>query len=320
MKNFYCVVRGFHQGIFENEEDAKKEVKNYYDGHYKGFDTKYEAEQFLKYYNENDCRKIYVVKRGYVPGIYFNREDVLPQIKDYPFALVRKYKLENINLAIKFLQTEDIQSTLSLEELQKRKEQKEKQIKINKLNKVERLKNQDIKFKRQYICFLDCEANQERVISLGCVIIDLNNLTIIDSFYTLSRYKSFEKMEPFCESLTKISTEDILSSTDFMTIWKNFLSWLQNYSCIEICTWSKADKKFLARTLKEYELQIPYKLEFKDIQPIISANVMGKQTLGLGKVKELYGYENIIQHNALEDAKDTFLVYKSWYERKMELV
>lgn len=23
MKNFYCVVRGFHQGIFENEEDAK---------------------------------------------------------------------------------------------------------------------------------------------------------------------------------------------------------------------------------------------------------------------------------------------------------
>ena len=102
----------------------------------------------------------------------FNREDVLPQIKDYPFALVRKYKLENINLAIKFLQSKDIHSTLSLEELQKRKEQKEKQEKINKLTKVERLKKQDIKFKRQYICFLDCEANEERVISLGCVIID----------------------------------------------------------------------------------------------------------------------------------------------------
>ena len=72
MKNFYCVVRGFHQGIFKNEEDTKKEVKNYYDGKYKGFDTKYEAEQFLKYYNENDCRKIYVVKRGYIPGIYMN--------------------------------------------------------------------------------------------------------------------------------------------------------------------------------------------------------------------------------------------------------
>ena len=75
-------------------------------------------------------------------------------------------------------------------------------------------------------------------------------------------------------TLEKYSTEDILSSPDFMTIWNDFLSWLQNYSCIEICTWSKSDKKFLARTLKEYESQIPYKLEFKDIQPIISANVI----------------------------------------------
>ena len=160
------------------------------------------------------------------------------------------------------------------------------------------------KIKNGYDSFVEIECLQELIDS----IVSWYEIKYPEremEFYEGITHTDFEKMETFCESLTKLSTKDILSSPDFMTIWNDFLSWLQNYSCIEICTWSKSDKKFLARTLKEYESQIPYKLEFKDIQPIISANVMGKQTIGLGKVKEFYGYENIIQHNALEDAKDT---------------
>lgn len=296
MKNFFAVVRGTVTGIYDTEEAAKIQVNNYFDGKYKGFETREEAENYLKYYNEVTKPYLYAVKIGRKPGIYYDREEAGKQVEGFEGAWLRKYEIGHLEQAENFL--------------------KSKAIKKESVNKKEKKENQTsecimkpIVFHNKYVCFMDCEANNNKVISIGAVILDTISLHSIDYFYSTCKPKSFEKMDYFCKKITHLSTIDIKNSEDFLIVYEKFYSLLKKYDCNEICTWSNSDKKFMQSTVKELEQNLPKELNFIDIQKRIGYFAIKNKTTSLESMKRHYNLEGKVQHHALKDAQDMLNVY-----------
>lgn len=309
MKNWFVVVRGYHQGIFKTELEAKKETEGYFDFKYKGFDTYEEAKAYLKNYQEEDVPHVYVVKCGWVPGIY-EREDVKKQIEGFENPCVRKYKKSDIELAKKFLESSVID-----------KRKKEKREKPNKIEEIIReIRKTELKFKNRYICFFDSEANNSKVISIGAVMLDTENMNIVGKFYKGCRYKSFTKMDSHCEKISNITTENVLNYDDFLVSYEEWKNWLESFKCKEICTWSSNDKEFLNKTIAEYDQSIDSNLNFINIQKRISSetvDLVANFRWSLCDIKYFYGFDKKVCHNALIDADDLCKVYIAWKNKAL---
>lgn len=308
MKNWFVVVRGHNQGIFKTETEAQKETKGYYDAKYKGFDTYKEAEEYLTNYQKEDVPYIYVVKCGWNPGIY-EREEAGRQIAGFENPCVRKYKKSNIELAKSFLESPVVD-----------RPKKEKGPKKTKEEKLQGVRKTNLKFKNRYICFMDSEANNSKVISIGAAMFDTETMSIVGDFYRGCRYKSFEAMDYHCEKISHITTEDVLSSEDFFVSYESLLVWLKSFKCNEICTWSNNDKNFLGKTLAEYDETLSSDLRFVDIQKRISAetvDLVANATWGLADMKYFLGLERQVYHHALTDAKDLCDVYVAWKNKAL---
>ena len=311
MKNFYTVVRGRHQGVFNNEEDAKTEVKDYFDGKYKGFYSKEEANIYLRYYNENDEPMLYVVKRGRNPGIYEDREEAGKQVVGFKGALIRKYKVQNRELAEEFLASElrfevkPEKNNLSDAKVGKKMKKEIDEAKLKAKSII------PITFKNDYVCFMDCEANNGKVISIGALLIHIPTMKVVDKFYETCKPFGFVKMDAFCEKLTKISTDVINSSDDFLLVYQRFEVFLEKYNCCEIATWSNNDRKFFLKSMSGLS-KLSNKLQFIDIQKRVCMFTMHQKMVSLGDMKEYYSLGKDIKHHALLDAIDMFHVFKEY--------
>lgn len=318
MKNFYAVVRGYHQGIFQNEEDAKKEVKDYFDGKYKGFYSREEADIYLRYYNENTEPMLYVVKVGRNPGIYEDREEAGRQVIGFKGALIRKYKVKNRKLAEDFFLSElrfDVKpekNNLSDAKVGKKMKAEMEQAKLKAKSMI------PISFKNEYVCFMDSEANNNRVISIGALLVHIPTMKIIDRFYETCKPFGFEKMDSFCEKLTHLSTDVIKSSDDFFNVYKRFENFLQKYDCKEIATWSNNDKKFFTRSMCGVT-KLSKQLDFIDIQKRICFFTKQNKSVSLGEMKEYYNLGSGVKHHALLDAMDMFYIFKE-YDKEVRAI
>lgn len=310
MKNFYAVVRGHHQGVFASEEDAKKEVKDYYDGKYKGFYSEEEANIYLRYYNENEEPMLYVVKCGRKPGIYEDREEAGKQVVGFKGALVRKYKVRNRKLAEDFFLAE-LRFSVKPEtnNLSNTKIGKKMKAEMN-VAKEKAKSIVPISFKNDYVCFMDSEANNSRVVSIGALLVHIPTMKIVDRFYETCKPIGFEKMDPFCEKLTHLTTDVINNSDEFLNVFKRFESFLNKYDCKEIATWSSNDRKFFSRSFVNME-KLSNKLQFIDIQKRISLFVFkNNKSVGLKDMKQYYQIGDEVKHHALLDAVDMWNVFK----------
>ncbi len=318
MKNFYAVVRGRHQGIFKDEEDAKAEIKDYFDGKYKGFYSYQEAEIYLRYYNENTEPMLYVVKMGRIPGIYEDREEAGRQVVGFKGALVRKYKVRNRDLAEQFLASEfrfsvkPETNALSDAKVGKKMKKEMDEAKLKAKSSV------PITFKNEYVCFMDSEANGGKVISIGALLVHIPTLTIVDKFYETCKPVDFNEMEPFCEKITHLTTEIINNSDDFINVYKRFEEFLLKYECKEIATWSGNDKKFFSKSMKGVG-KLSNQLDFIDIQKRISFFIQQKKAVGLGEMKEYFQLGTGVEHHALLDAVDMFHIFKE-YDKKVRAI
>ncbi|KAL6736920.1 hypothetical protein Aduo_007220 [Ancylostoma duodenale] len=100
MAKFYAVAHGFERGIYENWDDAKKQIDDFPQAVYKKFSTREEAEEYFNArqpkkiesaFPEPNLEKYYAVARGYAVGVFTNYEDVKKHIEDYPQPLHKKF-------------------------------------------------------------------------------------------------------------------------------------------------------------------------------------------------------------------------------------
>uniref|UniRef100_A0A0K0DIC9 Ribonuclease H n=1 Tax=Angiostrongylus cantonensis TaxID=6313 RepID=A0A0K0DIC9_ANGCA len=100
MAKFYAVAHGFERGIYENWDDAKKQIDDFPQPVYKKFSTREEAEEYLSarqpkkielVFPEPNREKYYAVARGYTVGVFDKYEDVKKYIDGYPQPLHKKF-------------------------------------------------------------------------------------------------------------------------------------------------------------------------------------------------------------------------------------
>lgn len=306
---YYAVKKGRIPGIYKNKEEALKQIFQFPFNEMKTFKKEEDAKSYLS----KNSNLFYVVKRGRIPGIYVSKEEVSIQVKGFENPFVRTFK--NKQKAEEFF-LKDI-SDFNIQNIGNKKEKKEKR-KEDYQKKIEKYLANGISIHGENVCFIDVEANESKAISLGAIIYNSKNKEIIDSFYSLMRYSSFEKMDPFCEKINHIKTEDVLSAENSDKVMQDFISIINNYEVIDIFSWGSNDKHFLSKSLEDKSLMKKIH-PIRNIQTFISSitkDILVNKTWSLQSIKTFYGLEGEVVHNALSDAMDLLKVFECFQDKK----
>ena len=96
MKNhyeFYAVLKGRNPGIYTKYADVLRQVKGYSGCQYKGFQTKAEAEKYMKT-GRYDQHKFYAVSDGRKTGIFRSWPEAEESVSGYSNALFQGFETE----------------------------------------------------------------------------------------------------------------------------------------------------------------------------------------------------------------------------------
>ena len=306
---YYAVKKGRKPGIYEDKEEALKQIFKFPFNEMRVFEKECDAKKYLS----KEVNLFYVVKRGRVPGIYFSKEEVSLQVRDFKNPIVRTFRDEQ--KAEAFL-LEDI-SECNFKNTVDKKKRKEKR-KEDFQKKMDKYLANGISVHSKNVCFIDIEANESKAISLGAIIYDTENKEILNSFYSLMKYSSFVKMDPFCEKINHIKTESVLLAEDSDIVMNKFIEFINNYGVVDIFSWGSNDKHFLSKSLTDKSLMSQIN-PIRNIQTFISSvtkDVLVNKTWSLQSIKGFYGIEGIVAHNALSDAMDLVKVFECFQSKK----
>lgn len=307
MKNYYVVSNKNEYKIFKNEADARVIKPSLPNSVLKGFYSKKKAENWAKQRLNKKKSIFFVVVNGKEPGIYNSAEEMQKQVVGFENAIVKR--ADSIESANKILAQREKLIAQHLDPNHKKKETPEERLE----KRINYLKSLNLKFKGDVICFIDCEANNEKVISLGATILNKSTMEHVATFYSTVKPKGFTKLDSYIEGLTKLTTDQILDSPDFSTVIENFETFLMQHQVTDIFSWSKSDKMFLKNSGKEGRSTVE---KIVDIQPYISAITVDsicRKNWGLKDMLCMYGIVKEIEHNALSDANDLCTVFEKWF-------
>ncbi len=180
-------------------------------------------------------------------------------------------------------------------------------------------------FDAEYTCYMrndtlfDKNHNSE-VISVGLVITD-HKFRVKKTFYSVIRPKYNPVLTGYCKSLTGLKQREIDRAPDYDTVFQKMFKLFQKYPVKEIFVWGSDHHTLEDDILKNHtsvaknHKRIVHKV--KDITKRVTMQVFGKAiTVGLADMKYICGRKREVAHNALEDAKDLYFIYKTVTEGK----
>ncbi len=154
------------------------------------------------------------------------------------------------------------------------------------------------------------------LISIGLIAID--NDCVIDSYYSLIRPHRFHTLSKTVRRMTKLTDEEIKKAPDFRKVMNEINVFIKALnSPYELYTFGPDD----VRTLKHQAVYEGYGnisalTRFTDLQRKISNDIVyeGKvaaDMFSLDDLKYIYGIGNKVEHNALNDAVDLYLIHEA---------
>lgn len=160
-------------------------------------------------------------------------------------------------------------------------------------------------------CFHQC------LISIGIIAMEAE--CVVDSYYSLIHPKHFRALTHTVRNITGLNDEDIKRAPSFSKVMNEVNAFLDRFhNQYQLYTFGPDD----VRTLK---LQAGYEgydrtqafLEFIDLQRVISSEITYEDkiisaTLSLDDLKYIYGINNKVEHNALNDAADLYLIHDAY--------
>jgi len=309
---YYAVKKGRIPGIYENKEEALAQTFQFPFNEMRTFTKREQAEKYM-----NKVSNIfYVVKRGRVPGIYTSKEELSLQVRDFPNPFVKTFK--NEQLAIEFF-NKDTNEVLKIQEEKEilRRIQAEKSREEYR-QKIESYLENGISTHGNNVCFIDLEANEGKGISIGAIVYSVQENKILDTYYSLMRYDSFEKMDSYCEKIHHITTEDILKARKSDEVMEEFISFINKYDVVDIFSWGNSDKLFLKKSLTNVSLMDKIS-PIRNVQTFISLvtkDILVNKTWSLQNMKKFYELEGDVVHDALSDARDLAKVFVCFQNKK----
>lgn len=180
-------------------------------------------------------------------------------------------------------------------------------------------------FDAEYTCYMkndnmfDKNHNSE-VLSVGLVITD-KRFRVKKTFYSVIRPKYNPVLTGYCKSLTGLKQREIDRAPDYDVVFQKMSKLFQKYPVKEIFVWGSDHHTLEDDIMKNHtsvaknHKKIVHKVQ--DITKRLTFRVFGKAiTVSLADMKYVCGKKREVAHNALEDAKDLYFVYKTVMEDK----
>lgn len=186
-----------------------------------------------------------------------------------------------------------------------------------------------------YYIYLDSEFDAVKInnkyhqmlISLGAVMVDVQG-NEIDTYYTLIRPYGFTRLTRVVKKITQINDAMIVNAQKLDIVIQEFKHWVQRYvkDFEQICIYSYGpdDRRTLEQNCVSLKIDDEGMLsKMVDLQRLLSSNVCFQgtsisTTLSLDDVKMVYKIEGIVDHNALNDARDLMHIHQA-YQRGISL-
>lgn len=180
-------------------------------------------------------------------------------------------------------------------------------------------------FDAEYTCYMKNDSMFDRnhnseVISVGLVIAD-KRFRVKKTFYSVIRPKYNPVLTGYCKSLTGLKQREIDRAPDYDTVFQKMFKLFQKYPVKEIFVWGSDHHTLEDDILKNHtsvaknHKKIVHKVQ--DVTKRMTMQVFGKAiTVGLADMKYICGRKREVAHNALEDAKDLYFIYKTVMEGK----
>ncbi len=303
MKEIYAVKSEDVSKTFLCYDEAVMFSKSLVNAKIKGFYSEEDAMKWLSRPIKDEG--IFVVLAGKNPGIYLSVAEMKAQVTGFEGAKVSRAR--TIQQAEKMFANRD---KMIKEEKRRKREKEDPELRLKR--KTASLKRLRLKYNGDILCFIDCEANEGKAISIGAVIYDKARNEVVDSFYSLMCPDGFVKLDKHVENLTKLSTQQILDARSANEVNSDFLSFLSMHNVSDVFSWSNNDKSFLKKSAKGFSTAFS---TIRDIQPYISAITVDKyycKNWSLDNMLYAFGYDKKVEHNALSDANDFLNVYLGW--------
>lgn len=154
------------------------------------------------------------------------------------------------------------------------------------------------------------------LISIGLIAIDKE--CVIDSYYSLIRPRRFHSLSSTVKRITKLSDKEILNARSFETVMDEVNDFLKRNQYDRLYTFGPDD----VRTLKHQAVYEGYGrvkafTNFYDLQKQISNEIhfegkIAADMFSLDDLKYIYGIANKVEHNALNDAVDLYLLHEAY--------
>jgi len=164
----------------------------------------------------------------------------------------------------------------------------------------------------------DTSRGQYReIVQIAAVLVDVDSLTIEDSFNELIRPQINPQLSEYFVSLTGIQQKEIASSPQFETVARSFQDWRGSS---DVYTWGD-EIEVLNENVQLYNADVSFeKRQFYDIRSILETYGIPVDEYTSGTVSEFFNTvpEQGTSHNALYDCKSLLLTVREAHMRSEE--
>ncbi len=175
-------------------------------------------------------------------------------------------------------------------------------------------------FDAEYTCFMNYDRRFDRnhsneVISVGLVIAD-QDYDFVEEFYTPVCPKYNPVLTRYCKELTGLTQEEINGAPSFEQAFQRIDKILQTYHIHTVYVWGN-DRVTLEDNLRKNHPHISKKYrrvigKVTDITRKLTVKIFGyRMSVSLADMKFVCDMEHVISHNALDDARDLYLITKT---------
>lgn len=172
----------------------------------------------------------------------------------------------------------------------------------------------------EYTCFMNYDRKFDRnhsneVISVGLIIAD-HNYNYVEEFYTPVCPKYNPVLTRYCKELTGLSQEEIDGAPTFEQAFGKIEKILQKYRINILYVWG-SDRVTLEDNLRRNHPFIAKRYRrlvgrVTDITKKLTVKVFGyRMSLSLADMKYICDMDHVISHNALDDARDLYLITRA---------
>lgn len=158
------------------------------------------------------------------------------------------------------------------------------------------------------------------IIQIGALKLN-ENLEVVSTFNRLVKPTVYLEIHPYIENLTQISTDMVMSHTQFPYVYNEFMNFVGDEEFV-VCVWGSGDVKEFMKNIQFHKLKTLNNLKrYIDVQKLMSKYIKTPKgtKVGLGAAVEFFDISATKEfHDAFNDAYYTAEIFKKLYNPEIK--